>query len=129
VAGFIGSPSMNFLHGATVDNGRAFQFVDTKVDLTGYEGGAILERSKAILGLRPEHLTIQDQAEAGKTIPATVEIDEPMGADSLVWLLAGGTQMSVRVPVERRLEPGSKVHLKVDISKASIFDKVTEQRV
>ena len=129
VAGFIGSPSMNFLHGATVDNGRAFQFGDTKVDLAGYEGGAILERSKAILGLRPEHLTIQDQPEAGKTIPATVEIDEPMGADSLVWLLAGGTQMSVRVPVERRLEPGSKVHLKVDISKASIFDKVTEQRV
>ena len=129
VAGFIGSPSMNFLHGATVDNGKAFQFGDTKVDLTGYEGGAILERSKAILGLRPEHLTIQDQPEAGKTIPATVEIDEPVGADSLVWLLAGGTQMSVRVPVERRLEPGTKVHLKVDISKASIFDKVTEQRV
>jgi len=129
VAGFIGSPSMNFLHGATVDNGKAFQFGDTKVDLTGYEGGAVLERSKAILGLRPEHLTIQDQAEAGKTIPATVEIDEPMGADSLVWLLAGDTQMSVRVPVERRLEAGKKVHLKVEITKASIFDKVTEQRV
>jgi multiple sugar transport system ATP-binding protein len=129
VAGFIGSPSMNFLHGATIDNGKAFQFAETKIDLAGYEGGAILERSKAILGLRPEHLTIQDEAEAGKTIPATVEIDEPMGADSLVWLLSNGTQMSVRVPVERRLEPGKKVHLKVDITKASIFDKVTEQRV
>jgi multiple sugar transport system ATP-binding protein len=129
VAGFIGSPSMNFLHGATVDNGRAFQFGDIKLDLAGYEGGAILERPKAILGLRPEHLTIQANAEAGKTIPATVEIDEPMGADSLVWLLAGGVQMSVRMPVEKRIAPGTAVHLNVDITKASIFDAGSEQRV
>ena len=129
VAGFIGSPSMNFLHGATVDGGRAFQFGGTKIDLAGYDGGAVMEREKAILGLRPEHLTIQTEAEAGRTIPAIVEIDEPMGADSLVWLKSGDTQMSVRVPVERRLAHGTQVHLKVDISKASIFDTVTEQRV
>jgi multiple sugar transport system ATP-binding protein len=129
VAGFIGSPSMNFLHGATVDNGKAFQFGDVKIDLASYEGGAILERPKAILGLRPEHLTIQMKAEAGKTIPAVVEIDEPMGADSLVWLVAGGVQMSVRMPVEKRMAPGTKVHLKVDIAKASIFDAGSEQRV
>ena len=129
VAGFIGSPSMNFLHGATVDGGRAFLFGDTRIDLAGYDGGAVLERSKAILGLRPEHLHIQMEPEAGHTIPALVEIDEPMGADSLVWLKAGETQMSVRVPVERRLAPGTHVHLKVDISKASIFDTSSEQRV
>jgi multiple sugar transport system ATP-binding protein len=129
VAGFIGSPSMNFLHGSTVQGGRAFQFGQTKLDLAGYEGGAVLERSKAILGLRPEHLTIQDAPDPGRTIPATVEIDEPMGADSLVWLVAHGAQMSVRVPVERRLAPGAQVHLRVDITKASIFDTITEQRV
>lgn len=129
VAGFIGSPSMNFLHGATVDGGRAFRFGETVIDLAGYDGGAVLERDKAILGLRPEHLHIQTEAEAGRTIPAIVEIDEPMGADSLVWLKSGDTQMSVRVPVERRLAHGTQVHLKVDISKASIFDTVTEQRV
>lgn len=130
VAGFIGSPSMNFLHGATVDNGRAFQFGSTRIELSGYDGGLIGDRAKAILGLRPEHLHIQTEAEPGHTIPAEVEIDEPMGADSLVWLEAeGGVQMSVRVPVERRMAAGTKVQLKVDISKASIFDTVTEQRV
>ncbi|MGV8954052.1 MAG: ABC transporter ATP-binding protein [Cypionkella sp.] len=130
VAGFIGSPSMNFLHGATVDGGRAFQFGSNKIDLNGYEGGAILDRDRAILGLRPEHLVIQDHAEAGHTIAATVEIDEPMGADSLVWLLAeGGLQMSVRVPVERRIARGTEVHLKLDIPKASIFDTASEQRI
>ena len=129
VAGFIGSPAMNFLKGATVDGGKAFTFGSTKIDLAGYDGGAILDRPKAILGLRPEHLLIQDHAEPGHTIPAEVEIDEPMGADSLVWLVAEGKQMSVRVPVERRQAPGTKVHLKVDIAKASIFDEASELRI
>jgi len=129
VAGFIGSPSMNFLHGAVGDGGKSFQFGDTKFDLAGYDGGTTIERPKAILGLRPEHLSVQDRAEAGKTIPATVELDEPMGADSLVWLEANGAQISVRLPVEKRLAAGSKVHLKVDIAKASIFDAGSEQRV
>ncbi|MGL6208783.1 MAG: TOBE domain-containing protein, partial [Paracoccaceae bacterium] len=129
VAGFIGSPSMNFLQGQTVDGGRAFRFGEVKIDLAGYDGGAVLERDRAILGLRPEHLTIQDHAEPGRTIPALVEIDEPMGADSLVWLKAGEAQMSVRVPVEYRMEPGRAVHLRVDMPKASIFDAGTEHRV
>ena len=140
VAGFIGSPAMNFLQGATVDGGKAFDFNGLKIDLADYDGGAVLERSKAILGLRPEHLTLQSTEEPGKTIPATVEIDEPMGADTLVWLEAMGTKISVRVATERRrisdpvttdrrLQAGNKVFLKVDISAASIFDATTEQRV
>ncbi len=129
VAGFIGSPSMNFLQGATIDGGRAFQFGDTRIDLTGYQGGAILECRAAILGLRPEHLTIQFEAEPGLTIPAVVEIDEPMGSDSLIWLQAQGTQMSVRESVERTLVLGTAVHLKVNIPRASLFDVGTEQRI
>ncbi|MFN4155985.1 MAG: ABC transporter ATP-binding protein [Paracoccaceae bacterium] len=128
VAGFIGSPSMNFLHGSTVDGG-AFRLGNLSLSLEGYEGGRIGTRDKVILGLRPEHLVVQDVAEPGQTIPAVVELDEPMGADSLVWLQAAGAQMSVRVPVERRMAPGTQVHLKVDMSKASLFDAVTEVRV
>jgi multiple sugar transport system ATP-binding protein len=127
VAGFIGSPSMNMLHGAVKD-GR-FVAGDLSVDLSGYDGGALIDRPKAILGLRPEHLTIQMEPEPGLTIPAVVEIDEPMGADSLIWLMAAGVQMSVRVPVERRLEAGTAVHLRVDMPKASLFDAGTEQRI
>jgi multiple sugar transport system ATP-binding protein len=127
VAGFIGSPSMNMLHGA-VQDGR-FVAGDLSLDLAGYDGGALIDRPEAILGLRPEHLTIVGAPEAGRTIPAVVEIDEPMGADSLIWLMAQGVQMSVRVPVEKRLEAGTEVHLRVDIPKASLFDTGTEQRV
>ncbi len=129
VAGFIGSPSMNFLHGGTVDGGRAFRAGALSLSLEGYEGGAVGTREKAILGLRPEHLTVLDAPEPGHTISAVVEIDEPMGADSLVWLATDSGPMSVRVPVEARIKPGTPVHLRVDMSKASIFDAASEIRV
>jgi multiple sugar transport system ATP-binding protein len=129
VAGFIGSPAMNFIKGETVNGGRAFKFGSVTLDLAGYEGGAIMDRPKAMLGLRPEHLTILDDAIDGATFPATVEIDEPMGADSLVWLEAEGKQISVRVPFEHRPKAGARVHLKVDIAKASLFDETNEQRI
>lgn len=129
VAGFIGSPSMNFLKGRTVDNGRAFQFGSTKIDLAGYEGGAMLERDQAILGVRPEHITVSMAPLTGPSIPAEVEIDEHLGADSLLWLTAEGANLSVRVPVEGRLPAGTRVHLGLDIPKASLFDAKTEQRV
>ncbi len=106
VAGFIGCPAMNFLPGATVDGGRAFALAEHRIDLAGYDGGAVLERPKAILGVRPEHIAIAADPRPGTSIPAVVDIDEPMGADSLVWLKVAGQQVSVRVPVERRLEPG-----------------------
>lgn len=129
VAGFLGSPSMNFLKGRTVDNGRAFQFGSTRIDLAGYEGGAVLERDDAILGVRPEHIAVSTTPLPGPSIPAEVEIDEHLGADSLLWLKAEGTNMSVRVPVEGRLPAGTKVHLGLDIPKASLFDAKTEQRI
>ena len=129
VAGFIGSPSMNFLPGATFNGGRAFRSGEHALDLTGYEGGAIPDRPKAILGLRPEHLDLRNDPDPGRSLPAVVEIDEPMGADSLVWLKMDQHQISVRVPVERRLKAGTEVHVHVDMSKASIFDAGTEQRI
>ena len=129
VAGFIGSPSMNFFHGKTTDGGMVFETGGHRLSLAGYEGGAVGAREKAILGLRPEHLEIVDTAEDGVTFPAVVEIDEPMGADSLVWLRVRDEAVSVRVSVEERPEHGKPVHLKVHISKASVFDAVSEQRI
>jgi multiple sugar transport system ATP-binding protein len=129
VAGFIGSPSMNFLHGRTVDGGKAFDFDGKRIDLAGYQGGAVLERDQAILGVRPEHITVSIGPVAGPSIPAVVELDEHLGADSLMWLDAGGKNLCVRIPVEGRLPTGTKVNLGLDIAKASLFDAKTEQRI
>jgi multiple sugar transport system ATP-binding protein len=127
VAGFIGSPSMNMLPGKISDG--IFHGQGIEVALKGYQGGALIDRPQAILGVRPEHLTIVDKAEAGRTIPAVVEIDEHLGADALLWMNAAGQEVCMRIPVEGRLPTGTKVHLRIDMAKASIFDAVTEQRV
>jgi multiple sugar transport system ATP-binding protein len=129
VAGFIGSPPMNMLQGRTVEGGKAFMFGDTRIELAGYDGGAVLERDQAILGVRPEHITVYHDVPAGPSIPAVVEIDEHLGADSLLWLKSGTKDICVRVAVEGRLPAGTKVHLGLDIGKASLFDAKTEQRI
>jgi multiple sugar transport system ATP-binding protein len=129
VAGFIGSPSMNFLQGKTVDGGKTFVFGDHRFSLATYDGGAVLERDQAILGVRPEHIRVSHDVPAGPSIPAVVEIDEHLGADGLLWLKAGEKEICVRVPVEGRLPSGTKVHLALDIAKASLFDAKTEQRI
>ena len=128
VAGFIGSPSMNFLRGATVQGGAGFDLGHTVLSLAGYDG-APGTRPAAVLGLRPEHLTIEAAPVPGETIEAVVELDEPMGADSLVWLRAGGQPVSVRVPVARRPPAGQTVHLRVDMAQASVFDAESEERL
>jgi len=129
VAGFIGSPTMNFLHGKAIDGGTAFQFGSHRIDLSGYDGGAVGNREKAVLGLRPEHIAVSATPPAGPSLPAVVEIVENLGADSLLWLKLDGQSVCVRVPVEGRLPSGTEVHLGLDIAKASLFDAETEQRI
>ncbi|MFC7704308.1 ABC transporter ATP-binding protein [Plastorhodobacter daqingensis] len=128
VAGFIGSPAMNFLNGAVVQGGRGFRFGDQLVPLAGYDGGRLLDCADAVLGLRPEHLRISTTPVA-EGINAIVDLDEPMGADSLVWLRSAGAQISVRVPAETRHAPGDEVWLVPDITKASVFDARSGQRM
>ncbi len=133
VAGFIGSPSMNFLDGNLVRNGSAaaFDLAGQRISVDGYRanGGDLNGGGTAVLGVRPEHVTIQAQSRPDQTIEATVDIEEPMGADSLQWLRVGDQQLSVRKRADVQHEPGSTVHLDFDLAKASLFDANSEQRL
>jgi multiple sugar transport system ATP-binding protein len=132
VAGFIGSPSMNFLKGGIEGSGpdAAFRIGAHKVPLKGYDGNQPVSNPRAVLGVRPEHITVvADGSLNGHSVPAVVELDEPMGSDSLLWLNAEGQQFSVRVPPERSLPPGTPVQVAFDIPKASLFDTGTERRI
>jgi multiple sugar transport system ATP-binding protein len=133
VAGFIGSPSMNFLKGEIVaaNGGPHFTFGGVSLPLAGYGAkGQLPSSGAALLGLRPEHLIIGSAAARGAAvIDAIVEIDEPMGADSLVWLKAGGQPLSVRVESSQRYEAGKPVKLAVNMASASLFDAASEMRL
>ena len=60
---------------------------------------------------------------------AVVDIEEPMGADNLLWIKHAGHTMSVRVNGSRRFAPGAAVKLIFDMSVASLFDAATEDRI
>ncbi len=131
VAGFIGSPSMNFLHGEIVERGGRPAFATNGVDfsLDGYAAGEALQPGrKVVLGVRPEHVKV-DEDGAEEAHQATVDIEEPMGADNLLWLKHAGHSMSVRVGGARRFAPGTAVRLSFDMGLASLFDAGTEERI
>ncbi len=133
VAGFIGSPAMNFLPGQLVVNGEEVSFTTkdgASISLQGYEASTSLSQGgEAILGVRPEHIQIHTEPIPGVTIPATVEIDEPMGADSLLWLKLEQQSLSVRIDADLNCQEGTIYHLEFNIPKSSIFRKDTEERI
>ena len=58
-----------------------------------------------------------------------IDIDEPMGSDSLLWLTFAGRPLSVRTHADHGLTHGHPVTVAFDISKASLFDRASEQRL
>ncbi|WP_421580632.1 ABC transporter ATP-binding protein [Shinella sp. M31] len=132
VAGFIGSPSMNFLRGEIVEKGGKPVFVANGVDfaLDGYATAEPLQAGrKVVLGVRPEHVKVNEDGSGADHHQATVDIEEPMGADNLLWLKHAGHTLSVRVAGARRFAPGTAVKLSFDMGLASLFDAGTEERI
>jgi multiple sugar transport system ATP-binding protein len=130
VAGFIGSPSMNFLRGeikarATVTVFRSTASISPSMPIRAR--GPLEAGRKVVLGVRPEHVKVDEPG--AEMHDATVDIEEPMGADNLLWLKHAGHTMSVRINGSRRFSPGSAVKLGFDMSLASIFDAVNENRI
>ncbi len=131
VAGFIGSPSMNFIDGLVVEqDGQLWhRSADLRLALRAYQPTTRLAANRqARLGLRPEHITLNETGVA-PDIETEVELVEPMGADSLVWLRIADKPLSVRVGSEQRFRPGEMVKLSFNIPKASLFDSEEELRI
>jgi multiple sugar transport system ATP-binding protein len=130
VAGFIGSPSMNFFRGEIKDKGgrKVVEINGVDFAMDAYPARGPLEAGrKVVLGVRPEHVKVD---EPGAEIhDAVVDIEEPMGADNLLWLKLAGQTISVRIAGARRYAPGKAVKLSFDMSMASVFDAVNENRI
>ncbi len=119
VAGFIGSPQMNFLDGSLKNNtlsAEGFQIKDINSD---YEG-------EVTLGIRPEHLS---QTENG-LINLKVDLVEQLGSDNLVYgQLKDKKDFCYRCPGNQTIEKNSNLSLNIDNNKYYIFDKSTGKRV
>jgi multiple sugar transport system ATP-binding protein len=129
VAGFVGSPRMNFIEGRLEGEGNAPVFVTNghRLALGGYAFSTRPETGQAVtLGIRPEHLTVAD---GGDWDGFTVDIVEPMGADNLLWCGDGKLSLGVRTPGERPVSKGTAVRLAVPADNVSLFATATGERV
>ena len=131
VAGFIGSPGMNFLEGRVARDGApSFLVGDLRIPLDRYEFSGADDAGAAVLGIRPEHVALD---EAGAAMPFTqevvVEIIEPMGSDTLVWTTLGGHNFTFRAPSERTLRIRERITIGFDPARASLFDAATDARL
>jgi multiple sugar transport system ATP-binding protein len=118
VAGFLGAPAMNFIHGALDASGR-FSAGELSIDMPATGARA------AVLGIRPEHIAIAP----GAPLAGTVTLVEPMGNHQVVWIDAGGHLLSAMVNDNRAFALGEAIRFAVDAGRASLFDPQTEQRL
>jgi len=122
VAGFIGSPAMNFMSGTVGDNAVTIAALKTDIAskiTTAYKGKSVHA------GVRPEHLTIDP---AGDTL--RVDLVESLGGVSYAYLVADtGERIVVEERGEERVTEGQKVGLTFDADRMYLFDAESEARI
>jgi ABC-type sugar transport system ATPase subunit len=117
VAGFIGTPSMNLVDGAL--NDRGFSFAGQMVELP--EGFLMphVKAGDAVLGVRPEDISIGDG-----DIPATIRLIENTGHEQIVTVeIAGGPRVLARAPAGEKLTVGDETQLGFTTERLHIFAK------
>ena len=125
VAGFIGSPAMNFLPGTLHRSGDStvVQLDDgTKLGTPPGSGG--VDGQLVIFGTRPEHLALGHDG-----IATQVAVVEPTGADTFVVCRHNGREVAVVFRERHAFEPGSTIHLQPDLQRAHLFDAGSGRRL
>jgi multiple sugar transport system ATP-binding protein len=132
VAGFIGAPSMNFLEVTIVRDGAGLVAENTFLRLAVPEATGALapwQGRQAIMGVRPEHLTLGDGA-AGRAFTARVEVLEQLGSEIVLEVRAGDARWTVaRVEPETALAPGDSIRLSVQPGRLHFFDPTSEAAI
>ena len=135
VAGFIGSPAMNFFN-VKVTGGKLTNNEGLNMDLP--EGKAKLlkeqgyEGKEVILGIHPEDIqasNLAQQAYPNQTIEAEVVVSELLGAETMLYLKAGSTEFVSRVEARDFRNPGEKITVALNLNKSHFFDAQTEHRI
>ncbi len=145
VAGFIGSPQMNFIESKLIKDGKDF-YVEFGSEDTKTRAGVkyrvklpadknkdgVLEPyadKEIIMGIRPEHVHNEEDLLAVHTdgiVEADVEVTELMGAETYLYMNCEGQAINARVAPTNTARPGDKIKIAFDTAKIHLFDKDTE---
>jgi multiple sugar transport system ATP-binding protein len=127
VAGFIGSPAMNFFRGAIRHNGKA-EFVSPGGISLPVEARqsvpGVIDGRPAVYGIRPEHFTLADDG-----VDAEIQVVEPTGSETQLVAKLGGQEMLAVFRERHAFKPGDRVRLKPDTRLVHLFDEATGKRL
>lgn len=138
VAGFIGSPQMNFIDAVIVRSGEGYsvQFAGSEMQLPegrfSMEMLATYEGKEVIMGIRPEVFHAEDvflQMSADSKVECSIEHTELMGAETYLYAKLGEKDIIARVSSRVMVKAGDKIALAIDKNRIHLFDKETEQRL
>ena len=136
VAGFIGSPSMNFFNGTLV-NEEGKLFVDTgdfrvRVPDEKREAFGSYAGKEVVMGMRPEHVHAPDYAPPnikGEPVNATVEVVELLGHELHLYLNSGKNSFVGTVDPRFGVHTGNNINLAFDMGNMHLFDKASQEAI
>jgi multiple sugar transport system ATP-binding protein len=139
VAGFIGSPPMNFIHGWLKQSGSQLEFVEKNAsggkisilldDALSQRAAAYAEKP-VVFGIRPEDVndaSVNGTADAARTIAVKVEVSEPMGHETNLYLDTGAHSFIARVRSTDMFEANQMLKVRFNLANAHVFDPETER--
>ena len=137
VAGFIGSPSMNFLDVTLqASDGKLYAVTPGFQMLVPDATGRALERyigQTVTMGIRPEHLVersrLPGNVPADMSIPVTVDVIELLGNEIFVYLVNAGALLTARMDPTVKLTRGAQIEVSAEPDKLHFFDPVTEDAI
>lgn len=138
VAGFIGSPEMNFIDVKLVPKGDSVyaEFAGFSIKIPDGKVKKLKDRSyigkDVIMGIRPEDIHDEEmflEAYPEAVIDAKVEVVELMGAETFLYLNIKGNQMTARVDPRSRAKEGDLIRVGFDVNKIHLFDKDSEESI
>jgi multiple sugar transport system ATP-binding protein len=124
VAGFIGSPAMNFMKGTISANGSAAFEGRGGVRLPLPGAPAAWNGRAAVYGVRPEHFTLADDG-----ADAEVQVVEPTGSETQVFAKMGGEDIIAVFRERHQFQPGDKIRLRPDPRLVHLFDETAGKRL
>ena len=135
VAGFIGSPSMNFFTGRLNGNGNGEMFVEAdsmRLEIPAGRREQLKSHAgrEVTFGIRPEDiypLSERPNAPEGQRVNSMVEVVEPLGSELFVYLESGPYEFTSRMDPHTTVSPGENMPVVFDMLKLHVFDRQTEQ--
>ena len=128
VAGFIGSPSMNFLEVDVTRDGDKVQLKGDGIDIPlpdRYTAGfKAFSGNKLVAGVRPEHLDVKVDPPSGQ-LQGNADVVEYLGNEELIHFSVGGHDIVALIGSEHRVKPGDDLTLHISLDKVHLFDPET----